>query len=447
MQSNGSTKAAAGRRVKVALTGDVALEVIASYFGDAGYDVMPQDAALDAFRPDFVYDVTSHDDVLSAETPGFYDERMEALSGCRYSIDGIRAIVDEFGWLVGSRSAWRGAPRKILAVDADNTLWTGILSEDGADALVPCKEFQKGLAGLRDDGVVLVLLSKNDRIEGTGAPVDAALFAACRVNWAPKPGNLADVCGELRLSADSAVFVDDSPHERAMMSAHLPDVAVAPWSGWRASPGGEVSALEQRQLARRLREYFFSGGPLTDEDRLRSADYASERRREAVRLDFASKDGYLDALGLWVVPSEASESDLDRLAQMAGKTNQFNATTIRRTREDFAALLSAGAAKARVFVFRAGDRFGEQGLVCYIVVDAASRRITDFVMSCRAMGRTLEHFALGHVAQVLGYMPEIDFSPTAKNAPFAAFLSTLGAGLATHYRKLIYYGASARKHA
>ena len=85
-------------RVKVSLTGAVALELIAPYFREAGFDVAPQDAPLDEFRPDFVYDVTSHDEVLSKEVPGFYDRRMERLSGCPYSLDGIRAIVDEFRW-------------------------------------------------------------------------------------------------------------------------------------------------------------------------------------------------------------------------------------------------------------------------------------------------------------------------------------------------------------
>ena len=394
---------------------------------------MPQDSSLVAFCPDFVYDVTSHDDVLSSEIPGFFDERMMALSGCKYSVDGIQAIVDEFGWLACSCSAGRGSVRKVLAVDADNTLWSGILSEDGADALVPCVEFQKGIAALREEGVLLVLLSKNDGIAGTGAPVDVGMFSTTRVNWSPKPGNLIEACRELNLSPDAVVFVDDNPHERAQMAAHLPEVAVAPWGGWPASPDGRVPEPAQRQLVRRLKEYFFVDAGLTEEDRLRAADYAAKVRRETARLDYATRDEYLDSLGLRVVPSEATEGDLDRLAQMAGKTNQFNATTIRRTRDDFARLLAEGAEKRRVFVFRAGDRFGEQGLVCYIVVDVKSRRITDFVMSCRAMGRTLEHFALAHVEREMGFMPSIDFVPTAKNAPFAEFISSVGEGLSTHY--------------
>ena len=398
------------QNVRVSLTGAVALELIAPYFREAGFDVAPQDARLEEFRPDFVYDVTSHADVLSKEVPGFYDRRMEKLSGCPYSLDGIRAIVDEFTWET------LRSQRKVLAVDADNTLWRGILSEDGPDALVPFTEFQEGLRRLRDDGVVLVLLSKND-------PFELDWFTLCKVNWAPKAGNLIEACRELNLGTDSVVFVDDNPYERAQMAAHLPEVAVAPFPDDLTHP---------QQFLRRLREYFFSGAGQTEEDRLRAADYA--RRARASFPAGASRADYLDSLGLWVKPALAAEADLDRLAQMAGKTNQFNSTTIRRTREEFAEMLADQ--DKRVFAFRAGDRFGEQGLVCYVVVDVPSRRITDFVMSCRAMGRTLEHFAYGHVCGQLGFVPAVDFIPTAKNAPFAAFLREIEDGTAEPTRYL-----------
>lgn len=405
---------------RVALTGGVALEVIASYFRDAGYEVMPETETLDAFRPDFVYDVTSRVQVLAEEVEGFYDARMERLAGIPYSRVGMRAIVEEFGWYVRARNA------KVLAVDADNTLWRGILSEDGVDALRPFTTLQAGLKRLRDDGVLLVLLSKNDSFDRLKLPVDLSLFAATRVNWEPKAGNLVEVCRALNLGRDAVVFLDDNPHERAQMSSHLPEVAVAPWTGFAEGD----STLAERQLVRRLQEYFFSGFGATAEDRLRADEYA-RRGAEAVRArSFASHDDYLDDLDLWVKPSKAAEGDLDRLVQMAGKTNQFNATTIRRTREEFLPVL------ANTFVFRAGDRFGEQGLVAYIVVDPATRRITDFVMSCRAMGRTLEHFALGYVERELGFRPAIDFSPTAKNRPFADFLNSLASGLSTHFKEM-----------
>ena len=277
-------------RLRIALTGNVALELIAPYFREAGYDVHgPDSPPLDEFRPDFVYDVTAHDAVLADEVPGFFDPRLAKLSGCPYSLDGIRAIVDEFAW------ERLRAPKKILAVDADNTLWRGILSEDGRDALTPYVDFQQGLRELRDDGVALVLLSKND-------PFELDWFTVCRVNWAPKAGNLLDACRELNLSPDAAVFVDDNPYERAQMAAHLPEVAVAPFPDDLARP---------RQFLRRLREYFFSGMGTTDEDRLRAADYA--RPRPPLR-QFATTDDYLDDLALWVRPALASEADLDRLA-------------------------------------------------------------------------------------------------------------------------------------
>ena len=417
--------------MKVALTGPVQLELIAPYFAKAGYGV-----AAPGEVPDVTYDVTSREKILAEETPGFYDPRLEKLAGCPYSLVGIEAVVEEFRWY----AAGRGKVFKILAVDADNTLWRGILSEDGPDALVHCTEFQLGLKALADDGVVLALLSKNDpgSIEelargNSSFRILHSAFAARRVNWEPKAGNLIEICRELNLGLESVVFVDDNPHERAQMQAHLPEVTVAPWNGW-GDANEELriknEELKERQLARRLREYFFSDAGKTAEDKLRAADY---RRRMGAEesLPPRNKDEYLRTLGLWVEARPAEARDLDRLAQMAGKTNQFNCTTIRRPRSDFENLVVAGSGSgtAEAFVFRAGDRFGEQGIVCYVIIDRERRRITDFVMSCRAMGRTLEHFAYEWVAKRVGFRPAIDFTPTAKNAPAKEFVDRVAKGV------------------
>jgi FkbH-like protein len=118
---------------------------------------------------------------------------------------------------------------------------------------------------------------------------------------------------------------------------------------------------------------------------------------------------------------------------MAGKTNQFNATTIRRSEDDFRRLLADGG--KRVYVFRLSDRFGEMGIVCFVVADVVEHRITDFAMSCRAMGRTLEFFAYNHVCRDLGggTPPAIDFSATEKNSPFASFLKRIDGGERTTF--------------
>lgn len=322
-------------------------------------------------------------------------------------------------------------PAKVLAVDADDTLWCGIVSEDGAQAVTPNLEFQKGLLALRAKGVMLVLLSKNDPVDGAVSPLAQAFaradmplsladFAFVGVNWEPKPGNLLAAAKSLNVGTDSFVFIDDNPHERAQMKAHLPEVmTVEDIERWEE--GGFAGLTDE------LGSAYFADAGKTEEDILRA------RRQDAARLAIApcqmeafSKADYLKTLELKVTASCATEADVPRLAQMAGKTNQFNATTIRRTEDEFRALI--GDQSQRVYVFRLQDKFGAMGIVCYIVVDVAMRQITDFVMSCRAMGRTLEQFAYRYACRDMGGDLEIDFRATAKNGPFAAFLEKLARG-------------------
>ena len=463
--------------MKIALLGNVTLDFLAQDFRRAGHDVyvpsgfdtwrqevLDPESGLHAFAPDaalLVMDggVTPDDreiigtfadaqervppvrvvvpDIaaLATETSGFWDERMRKLAAMPFSLAGLKAIEDEFFFALeaGGPRSCAAAPKKILAVDADNTLWNGIVSEDGADAVTPYVDFQKGLLALKARGVLLVLLSKNDPVgEGRAParpPLAAALaradmpitlddFSAVRVNWSPKPGNLLTVCRELNLGTDSVVFVDDNPHERAQMKAHLPEVAVPPFPADLANPA---------QFLRRLERYFFASAGTTAEDRARAEMY----RAEAARRDFArtlpTVQDYLKGLHLTVRAARATADDVPRLAQMAGKTNQFNATTIRRSAEEMAELVADPA--HRVWTFRAGDAFGEMGLVCYVIYGCATARITDFVMSCRAMGRTLEHFAVNYVRRELAAeglpLAGIDCVPTAKNGPFRDFLSNL----------------------
>lgn len=418
--------------MKIALVGDVALELIAPYFRNDGYEVyvpagfgawrqelLDENSALHRFKPDCIYNVTEKEDTLKLEVDGFFDERLRKLASMPYSLAGIKAIVDEFDfWRLSGR-------RKVLAVDADNTLWRGILSEDGKENLVQYGEFQSGLQRLSDEGVTVVILSKNDPPDSPDNPFAFSFASGMKINWAPKAGNLLELCRELNLSTDSVVFVDDNPHERAQMKAHLPEVAVVRFPDDMTRPG---------QFLRRLKEYFFQDCGTTREDRLRSEDYRRRAVADELRKSFASTGEYLTDLALQVSPGVATGPDLDRLAQMAGKTNQFNATTIRRERSDFAALLENP--EKRIFVFKTRDRFGEQGLVCYAIADLPSKRITDFVMSCRAMGRTLEYFACNYIEESLGYLPEIDFAQTAKNSPFREFLGTLASRPKTYYRRI-----------
>lgn len=442
--------------MKIAVLGNVTLDFFAQDFRRAGHEVylapgfdswrqeaLDGKSGLHAFAPDAAMLVIDGEgasegasllaarlpgarvaapDVaaLARETPGFWDDRMRRLAAMPFSLRAIKSIEDEFFFLVG------GSPRKLLALDADNTLWRGIVSEDGAAAVEPYAEFQRGALALRSRGVLLVLLSKNDP-PAPGAPVAQAFaredmplslddFADARVDWSPKAGNLLAACRALNLGVDSAVFIDDNPVERAQMKAHLPEVAVPPFPDDLAHPA---------QFLRRLDAAYFASVGATDEDRARAAMYRAEGARRGLAAASATIDGYLESLRLVCRAARAAEADVPRLAQMAGKTNQFNATTIRRGEDDMRALVNDPS--LRVWTFRARDAFGEMGLVCYVIADPREGRITDFVMSCRAMGRTIEWFALNHVRRELARegsrLRQIDFAPTAKNGPFREFLS------------------------
>ena len=176
-------------------------------------------------------------------------------------------------------------PAKVLAVDADGTLWDGIVSEDGAEAVKPYVAFQKGLLDLRAKGVMLALLSKNDPPKGGASPLERALarpdmplslgdFAFVGVSWEPKPGNLLAAAKALNVGTDSFVFVDDNMHERAQMKAHLPEVmTLVDVDGW-LSRGMEG-------LAEELGATYFQDVGRTEEDLLRAQRQSHQKTQES----------------------------------------------------------------------------------------------------------------------------------------------------------------------
>ena len=444
--------------MRLALLGDVAMAFFASDFRREGHEVylapgfdtwrqelLDAQSGLYRFAPEAVLLVRQDRSepigvapglkicepdlaLLEREVPGFRDARLEKLAGFPFSLAGLRAIADEFRWFLEAR------PAKVLALDADNTLWRGISVEEEDRPVEPHVELQRGVVKLRDDGVVLALLSKNDlpRVCEVLARPEMVLkdldFAFLGVNWSPKAGNLMAAAQTLNLGRDAFVFLDDNAFERAEMKARLPEVAVPPY-------GKDVQV---GQTLRRLRTYFFADMGRTPEDRRRAEMYREEAARRAAADKAPSVADYLKSLELRARFSRAEAADIPRLAQMAGKTNQFNATTRRHTEADFTRLLAD--ASLRVWAVRAGDRHGDMGIVCYAIYDTATACLTDFVMSCRAMGRTLEGFVLNQIKAELAaegrVLVGIDFVPTAKNGPFRLFWEGLDLSheQPTHYQ-------------
>ena len=312
------------------------------------------------------------------------------------------------------------SPKKAVAVDLDGTLWDGVAGEDGPDAIRPKAAFLSELKALRERGVLLTILSKNNPDDvrpvfaaGRLAPLAEDDFLFPQVNWEPKADNLRRLARALNLGPDAFVFVDDNPAERLEMRARLPEVAVAAFPPTLAA--------------------YFPAGVVTAEDRRKTEEYRAEaERRQFLAERTATTSAPLNVwaeLGCWLEVHALRPDEVPRVAQLSQKANQFSVCTNRYVAEDLAALARDG--QSRVYTVHAGDRFGDQGLVAFVIVRAGE--ILDFTMSCRIAGRGLEARAWAEIARDLRAhgVRELraTWRKTAKNAPVEGLFARLGFAL------------------
>jgi FkbH-like protein len=323
----------------------------------------------------------------------------------------------------------RGMTRKCVVLDLDDTLWGGIVGEDGAGGIrlgeqAPGSEFvefQRWLATLPRRGILLAAVSKNNPADALEVirHHDAMVlreedFAALRINWLPKHENVLAIARELGIGTDAMVFVDDNPDERALMRRMLPEVLTVDLP---PEPAGYRAALEALPQLRTLR--------LTAEDGGRAAAYRARGEREQALATTGSMDEYLRSLELRARAAPATAATLPRVAQLFERTNQFNLTT----RRHGAALLRARAEDPawRVWTLCARDRFSDHGLVgaALVRVGVDEWTVESLLLSCRAIGFGLETALLAAVceearragaARLAG-----EFVPTPKNRPAADF--------------------------
>ena len=289
-----------------------------------------------------------------------------------------------FAEVVSVTSLWEflrringGAVKKVVAVDLDNTLWHGVIGEDGLAGITPNVAFERKLKALKDRGVLLAVLSKNNPEDGLkGLDCMGRLggltkddFVGWRINWDSKAENLVQMAEELNLGVDSFVFVDDNPAERLEMKAKLPAVTVA------AFPPNLDAYFPPREV--------------TEEDRHKTEEYRAEAERKRCLAGMRDemrevREAVFRELGVEVETHPLAEDEVARVAQLSQKANQFNVCTNRYTEGEVRALAREGL----VVTAHAKDRFGDQGLVAYVVV--RGEEIVDWVMSCRTMGRGVE---------------------------------------------------------
>ena len=290
--------------------------------------------------------------------------------------------------------AMLGRSRKVLVLDLDNTVWGGVIGDDGADRIVIGREtargeaftaFQEYCLRLKARGVLLAVCSKNDdevARRGFSHP-DMVLqlgdFVAFRANWEPKSENLRAMARELNLGLDSFVFVDDNPAERHLVSAQLPMVAVP-------EVGDEVSRYPHILDAAR----HFEVVALSREDLERTGLYAANAQREATAGAFADYGAYLDSLRMVGEIDAFHATYLDRITQLTNKTNQFNLTTRRYTSAEIAAI--SEDSWYLTLYGRLSDTFGDNGLVSVIIGrrNGEALHVDLWLMSCRVLKRGME---------------------------------------------------------
>ena len=287
-----------------------------------------------------------------------------------------------------------GQSKKVLVLDLDNTLWGGVIGDDGADGIVIGREtpraeaythFQDYVRRLRQRGIVLAVASKNEDAtarEGFAHP-DSVLkiedISSFKANWEPKPGNIEAIAHELSLGLDSFVFADDNPAERSLVASQLPMVAV-PEIGNDASD--YVRALDRRQ--------YFETVSLSYEDLARSAQYAGNAKRNELQARFADYGEFLASLEMKAEAGPFRPAYLERIAQLTGKTNQFNLTTKRYSLAEIQAIAEDPVYITRYI--RLSDRFGDNGLISVAIgrLEAGTLHLDLWLMSCRVLKRDVE---------------------------------------------------------
>ena len=320
-------------------------------------------------------------------------------------------------------------PFKVIALDCDNTLWSGICGEDGPRGISvdpPYRALQQFMLDQRESGMLLTLASKNnerDVIEtfeqNRDMPLELRHFVSTRLNWDPKGPNLESIADELSLGVDSFIFVDDNPKETAELSESLPQVL----SLTLPHDTGAIPHFLAHVWA-------FDHVVVTEEDRQRSAYYsqAQEFGRELQKA--RSAEYFLATLDLKVRIEPLTAERLPRTAQLTQRTNQFNFTTIRRTEPEIQSLLSSGIMECRTI--NVSDRFGDYGLtgVVFFSVDDDALVIDTFLLSCRVLGRGVEHRVMASLAEEAAHRRlawvVAKLEPTSKNQPARDFLSNIG---------------------
>jgi FkbH-like protein len=336
--------------------------------------------------------------------------------------------------------ALRSPAAKVLVLDCDNTLWRGVVGEDGVEgiALTPAYlALQEFAVAQQRKGILLCLASKNSESDvldvftsRSDMHIQMTDVVAHRINWLPKSANLRTLGQELNLGLDAFVFMDDNPLECATMRAELPQVVTL-----QVPPEAEIVDWLGRVWA-------FDKQATTEEDARRTQMYRENAARRALESNAGDIGEFLAALDLQVDIQSPQEDEWQRIEQLTQRTNQFNFTTRRRSVLELKALLAKGAQVLRV---RVSDRFGDYGLVGVLIAQpqGGTLVVDTFLLSCRVLGRGVEHAmlrGLGERAHSLGLSTvELELIISARNEPARAFVDSVANAYAGAKKDVVHY--------
>ena len=326
----------------------------------------------------------------------FFDKKLFLLSRMPFSLESQLELSKSLSRYI---NAILVVPKKCLVIDADNTIWGGIIGEDGLDGIkldedFPgniYKSFHRFLLTLRRKGVLLALASKNNKkdvLEVFKKHDDCLLnekhFSALEINWNDKATNIKKIATDLNIGMDSIVFFDDNPAERELIKSKLPEVNVIDVSN------NPLNFEEQLQDSEYFDHVF-----ITEDDLKRPSMYAAEKKREVFLKKSLNIDDYLKSLKTKVVIGFINKESIKRCTQLINKTNQFNLTVKRKSEGDIHSILKNEGVCIWIRVL---DKFGDNGLVGVAIAtqkkNINSWYIDTFLLSCRVIGRNIEDFFL-----------------------------------------------------
>ncbi len=324
-----------------------------------------------------------------------------------------------------------GITKKCIVLDLDNTLWGGIVGEDGFNGIKlgpeppgnAFMEFQRVLLSLHQRGIILAINSKNnfeDAIkvikEHPYMVLKEEHFASMRINWKDKVSNMKELIQEINIGSDSLIFIDDDPVNRGFVKSIFPEILVVDISN---DPSTYAATIENM--------IDFSVLKITQEDRNRGKMYFKQKMVSKLEESTPDLQTFLSQLNLKIIIKEVDEFTLPRVSQLILKTNQFNLTTKRYRETDIEKMIQdpnfiVGCAQVE-------DKFGDNGITGVFIIKKENEkewRIDTFLMSCRIMGRDIEKGIMTYIVNTANEHKiekiKADFLPTQKNKPIEDFL-------------------------